>query len=207
MFNDLITERVPPHKRAAKCDGPSELHLSEGAVMIAFAMHLLRTVPGLSDVAIHPDGEHGKRFDFRGWLEKQGFEKKVSAGGTTYGGTYLCPSGRTIVVDPSSRHRGDVIARTGSRSFVAECKGGIINTRHSGQQSRLRQGLCETVGLSLASPSVPGRRQFAVVPLASATEKLASRMAARAHAAGVEIALVDARGNVFDVKLSSTAIP
>lgn len=30
------------------------------------------------------------------------------------------------------------------------------------------------------------------------TESLAGRMAARARAAGIEIALVDARGNVFD---------
>ena len=37
--------------------------------MVAFAMHLLRTVPGLKHVAIHPDGEHGKRFDFLGWLK------------------------------------------------------------------------------------------------------------------------------------------
>jgi hypothetical protein len=202
MLDDLITERIPPDKRAGKCDGPAERYLSEGAVMIAFAMHLLRTVPNLNQVAIHPDGEHGKRFDFRAWLEKQGFEKKTATGETPYGGTYASPTGVTIVVDPSSRHGGDVIATSGHQSFVAECKGGIINTRHSGQQSRLRQGLCETVGLSLASPTVPGRRQFAVVPLTTATEKLAARMAIRAQAAGVEIALVDGRGNVFDVKAS-----
>jgi hypothetical protein len=29
--------------------------------MAAFAMHLLRTVPGLRETSILPDGEHGKR--------------------------------------------------------------------------------------------------------------------------------------------------
>jgi hypothetical protein len=32
------------------------------------------------------------------------------------------------------------------------------------------------------------------------TRKLAEKMARRAKAAGIEIALIDARGNVFDVK-------
>jgi hypothetical protein len=36
--------------------------------------------------------------------------------------------------------------------------------RHGIAQSRLRRGLCETVGLLLASPVIEGRRQFAVVP-------------------------------------------
>jgi hypothetical protein len=31
--------------------------------MVAFAMHLLRTVSGLCAVSIHPDGEHGKCFE------------------------------------------------------------------------------------------------------------------------------------------------
>jgi hypothetical protein len=57
-----------------------------------------------------------------------------------------------------------------------ECKGGIINTKHPGQQSRLRRRLCEAIGLSLASPRSEGRRQFAVVPLTKVTENLARRM-------------------------------
>ena len=66
MFDNLITHRVPPPNRVGMCDGEHEQHLPEGAVMVAFAMHLLRTVPGLREVSIHPDGEHGKRFDFSG---------------------------------------------------------------------------------------------------------------------------------------------
>jgi hypothetical protein len=53
--------------------------------MVAFAMHLLRTVPGLKHVAVHPDGEHGKRFDFRGWLAKRGFMLTEPTGTTPYG--------------------------------------------------------------------------------------------------------------------------
>jgi hypothetical protein len=53
------------------------------------------------------------------------------------------------VVNPSSG-RGDVVAEGQGFGIVAECKGVIVNTRHAGQTSRLRQGLCETIGLSLA---------------------------------------------------------
>lgn len=199
MFDDLITHRAPPPNRAGMCDGGQEQHLPEGAVMVAFAMHLLRTVPKLRKVSIHPDGEHGKRFDFSGWLGKRGFAMTSSLGKTAYGGTYSTREGMTIVVNPSSG-RGDVVAECDGVRIVAECKGGIINTRHAGQVSRLRQGLCEVIGLSLAIPVVQGRRQFAVVPRTKVTETLAGRMATRARTAGIEIALVDARGNVFDVK-------
>ena len=65
MYDDLVTFRTPPEKRAKKCDGEFEHYLSEGAVMLAFALHLLRSIPNLNQVAIHPDGEHGKRFDFQ----------------------------------------------------------------------------------------------------------------------------------------------
>jgi hypothetical protein len=200
MFDDLITHRAPPPNRVGMCDGGQEQHLPEGAVMVAFAMHLLHTT-GLRQVSIHPDGEHGKRFDFRGWLGRQGFTMKMPLGTTSYGGTYAASDGKTIVVNPSSG-RGDVVAEGGGFSIVAECKGGIINTRHAGQLSRLRQGLCETIGLSLASPVIEGRRQFAVVPRTKVTETLAARMARRARAAGIDIALVDGRGNVLDVAVT-----
>jgi hypothetical protein len=202
MFDDLITHRAPPPNRAGMCDGEHEQHLPEGAVMVAFAMHLLRTVPGLREVSIHPDGEHSKRFDFSGWLGKRGFVMTSGLGKTAYGGTYADGDGKTIVVNPSSG-RGDVVAESDGMRVVAECKGGIVNTRHAGQLSRLRQGLCEVIGLSLATPLVERRRQFAVVPRTKVTETLAGRMAARALSAGIEIALVDARGNVFDVKPST----
>jgi hypothetical protein len=167
--------------------------------MLAFAMHLLHTVPNLEQVAIHPDGEHGNRFDLQGWLAQQGFRKTESRGCTSYGGSYVSADGKTIVIDPSSGRGGDVIAHAGGMSFVAECKGGVLNTTHSGQMSRLRQGLCETVGLSMASPAVRDRKQYAVVPHTPATEKLAKKMLPRVRAAGIEIALVDGFGNVTDV--------
>lgn len=199
MFDDLITHRAPPPNRVGMCEGEHEQHLPEGAVMVAFAMHLLRTVPGVSEVLIHPHGEHGKRFDFSGWLGKRGFAMTSGLGKTAYGGTYADGNGKTIVINPSSR-RGDVVAESDGTRVVAECKGGIVNTRHAGQLSRLRQGLCEVIGLSLATPLAEGRRQFAVVPRTKVTETLAGRMAARTRSAGIEIALVDARGNVFDVR-------
>lgn len=72
MFDDLVTLRDPPPNRVGRCEGGIEHVLSEGAVMLAFAMHLLTTVPDLTHVAIHPDGEHGKRFDFRDWFIRHG---------------------------------------------------------------------------------------------------------------------------------------
>lgn len=81
--------------------------------------------------------------------------------------------------------------------IIAECKGGIVNTSHAGQKSRLRKGLCEAVGLLMARDK--GGRPVAVVPKTETTLKLAQKLA-RARDAGIEIALVDERGNVFDVK-------
>ena len=104
-------------------------------------------------------------------------------------------------MNPSSG-RGDVVAEWDGGSIVAECKGGVLNTRHAGQQSRLRQGLCETIGLSLATPVVPGRRQYAVVPRTKATHSLATRMAERAAKAGLTIALIDARGGSEEVTVT-----
>lgn len=83
-------------------------------------------------------------------------------------------------------------------SISAECKGGIINTKHPGQVSRLYKGLCETVGMLMATPSQG--RQVAVVPLTNSTLRLAQRLAPRCALAGIEIALVGGRGEVIDVK-------
>ena len=163
MYEDLITERDPPPNRVKGCDGAMEHHLSEGAVMLAFAMHLLRTVRGLREVTIHPDGEHGKRFEFETWLKKQGFLLRRPMGTTRYGGLYEGPAGATVTINPSAG-RGDVVATMGQVSYVAECKGGVINTKHAGQLSRVRRGLCETVGMLLAGPIGEHRKQFAVVP-------------------------------------------
>jgi hypothetical protein len=194
-FDDLVRELAPPPNRVGKCVGDLEHHLDEGAVMVAFAMHLLRTT-STQEVRIHPDGEHGKRFDFAGWLGKRGFEQTSRSGRTEYGGTYTWPDGRRIVVNPTPG-KGDVVAEIDGVVLSAECKGGIINTRHPGQVSRLYKGLCETVGLLMANPS-PGR-QIAVVPRTEGTLKLAQRLAPRCAIAGIEIALVGSRGEVVDV--------
>ena len=135
----------------------------------------------------------------RRWVEKRGYKKAAGRGRTSYGGSYTSQDGMTIVIDPSSGRGGDVIAECEGTSIIAECKGGVLNTRHPGQVTHLRQGHCETIGLSLATPIVSGRRQYAVVPRTRVTERLAQKMAARARAAGISISLVDGDGNVVDV--------
>ena len=195
-FEDLVTALAPPPNRVAKADGDHEHHLYEGAVMIAYAMHLLRT-EGAQHVRIHPDGEHGKQFDFSGWLERRQFRKISTIGTPAYGGAYENSAGQRITVNPRSG-LGDVVAEVGDQVISAECKGGIINTKHSGQVSRLYKGLCETVGMLMASPTQG--RQVAVVPLTSSTLRLAERLAPRCAMAGIEIALVGSRGEVMDVK-------
>jgi hypothetical protein len=195
-FDDLVKEIAPPPNRVGKCDGGLEHHLSEGAVMVAYAMHLLRTTSA-GEVLVHPDGEHGKRFDFAGWLGRQGFERSSRTGKTSYAGRYVLADGRSIVVHPVSG-KGDVVADAGGTVISAECKGGIINTRHSGQVSRLYKGLCETIGLLMAVPS-PGR-QVAVVPRTDGTYRLALRLAPRCAAAGIEISLVGSRGEILNVR-------
>lgn len=95
---------------------------------------------------------------------------------TSYGGTYRNAAGQEITVNPKSG-MGDVVAEVGNQVISAECKGGIINTRHSGQVSRLYKGLCETVGMLTATPSQG--RQVAVVPFTESTLRLAERLAPR----------------------------
>lgn len=194
-FDDLVEHVVAPEKRAGKVVNGVEHKMHEGAVMVAYAMHLFRT-SGADHVRIHPDGEHGKRFDFAGWLSRRGFEKISSSGTTSYGGDYEHECGWRITINPSSG-RGDVVAEVGRRTISAECKGGIINTRHSGQVSRLYKGLCETVGLLMAG-EIQGR-QVAVVPYTETTLRLAKRMVPRCNVAGIEIALVGSHGEVIDV--------
>ena len=79
---------------------------------------------------------------------------------------------------PSTRSRAGRCRRrvAGNPVISAECKGGIINTRHPGQVSRLYKGLCETVGLLMASRRQV--RQVAVVPFTEGTLRLAERGAA-----------------------------
>lgn len=200
-FEDLVTALEPPPNRVGKSDGAHEHHLYEGAVMVAYAMHLLRTA-NAQHVRVHPDGEHGKQFDFAAWLLRRDFAKVSSLGTTAYGGVYRNAAGQTVTVNPKSG-LGDVVAEVGDHIISAECKGGITNTRHPGQVSRLYKGLCETVGLLMATPSQG--RQVAVVPLTEGTLRLAARLAPRCALAGIEIALVGSRGEVMAVKSTPEA--
>jgi hypothetical protein len=196
MLDGLITELMPPTKRQEKCEGLQEKHFTEAAVMLAFADHLLNTIPGVSHVEIHPDGEHVKRFDVRKWLENHDFKQSKTIGTTTYSGSYQREN-QTITVT-SKPGIGDVVTDDGTNKIVAECKGGIINTKHPGQVSRLRRGLCEAIGLLMQRPG--GERQIAVVPNTKSTLQLAQKMIARTSLIGIEIALVDEKGNVSFVK-------
>jgi hypothetical protein len=153
-------------------------------------------VPELRIVELHPDGEHAKRFEIARWLLGQGFVRENAFGTAAFAGTYICAD-KSIVI-ASIPGRGDVVAVSQGETIIAECKGGIVNTRHAGQVSRLRRGLCEAVGLLMAREK--GGRQIAVVPKTETTLKLAQRVAPRARDAGIEIVLVDERGRVFDVE-------
>lgn len=195
-FEDLIHSRQAPPNRVGKHEGEYEHHFYEGAIMIAYAMHLLRTEE-TKHVLIHPDGEHGKQFDFMAWLTLHGFVKLSSIGTTSYGGIYQNAVGEKITVNPKSG-MGDVVAQIGNSIIIAECKGGIVNTKHSGQQSKLYKGLCEAVGLLMASEAKG--RQIAVVPFTPNTERLAKRMIHRCALAGIEIALVHSKGEVISLK-------
>jgi len=195
VFDDLIVDLDPPPNRRDKCTGSKERHLTEAAVMLAYAMHLLRTVPELRTVELYPDGEHAKRFEIARWLSAQGFVRKEVPGKTAFAGTYVC--GEQTIVVASIPGKGDVVAKTQDVAIVAECKGGIVNTRHAGQISRLRKGLCEAVGLLMARAK--GGKQVAVVPKTETTLRLAQKLVPRARDAGIEIALVDERGWVTDI--------
>jgi hypothetical protein len=162
--------------------------------MLAFANHLLQ-MPDVCNVDIHPDGEHAKQFDIRAWLESHGFKKIEKRGSTRYGGVYIL-DGRTISVTPKSG-MGDVVALVGGQSLVAECKGGIINTRHSGQTSKLQRGLSEAIGLLIVRPESERERKIAVVPNTATTLRIAERITKRTNEVGIEIALVDEKGNVL----------
>ena len=137
---------------------------------------------------------HGKTFDFTGWLLGQGFKLTEPRGTTSYGGLYASTVGRTIEIYPMPG-KGDVVGG----NITAECKGGVLNSTYAGQTSKLRKGLNETIGQSMTAEMAEGKRQFVVVPKAPATEALAKKISARCRKAGIEIALVDGQGNVFDV--------
>lgn len=163
--------------------------------MIAFAMHLLEE--GAEAIELHPDGEHGKQHDIKATLEGLGFQHREVRGTTKYGGVYS--RGAQTVTVSLRPGLGDVVARTRSTTIVAECKGGVVNSRHAGLQSRLRRGLCEAVGLLMARP-LQDERHIAVVPSTKATETLAKQILPRALAAHIELALVSETGEVSFVE-------
>jgi hypothetical protein len=186
-----IDIREAPVKRQAHCEGGKEHHLPEGAVMVAFGLYLLEN--GASEVYLHPDGEHAKRHDLKASLEAHRFHHATTQGSTKYAGLYT-RGNQTITIIPKSG-LGDVVARINGTTVVAECKGGVVNSRHAGQLSRLRRGLCEAVGLLIARP-LNDERHVAVVPATNLCRTLAFRMLPRATAAGIEIALVSGNGEV-----------
>ena len=190
-------ECISAGDRGSVCKAGQHLIGGRGAVMSAFAMHLLATTPGLQRVDIHPDGEHAKRFNFSRWLERLQFFLAKQEGKNLQGGRYVSASGKEIYISFKSG-LGDVVADFGNRRIVAECKGGIINTTHSGQTSRLRKGLCEAIGQSFSIPVAEGTRQFAVVPRTKTTVKLANQIWRRAKNASIEIALIDRHGSVHE---------
>ena len=187
----FITEKPPPNGRAGKHTGRLEAHLSEAAVMLAVAQWMFER--GAENVCVHPDGMHARQFDICGWLKNQGFEKISERGKTHEAGTYA--RGHQTLDIEFAPGRGDVVADLSGCRVVVEAKGGIINTCHSGQKSRLRKHLYEAVGMLLDSPS-GADRLIAAVPLHRETEKIARRMAGRCRDVGIEIALVSGRGRI-----------
>lgn len=97
--------------------------------------------------------------------------------------------------------KGDVVAVLSGVHVIAECKGGIINTRHPGQISRLRKHLCEAVGQLMGREHLSDERHVAVVPHTPLALSIAAKMAKRAARAGIELALVEAGGEVMYVTL------
>ena len=190
-LQNLILFKKPPEKRLSKAVGGSEHHMSEAAVMLAFAMHLFAR--GAGQVSIHPDGEHGKRFEIQQWLATHGFVRQEGWGTTSYAGRYV--NGNLVLEVYVKPGQGDVVANINGQMVVAECKGGIVNTRHAGQVSRLRKGLHEAAG-QLLTRSGNGEINVAVVPHTITTRDLAIRMAPRANRAGISIALITSTGVV-----------
>ena len=151
--------------------------------MLACAMHVLQT-EDTCEASIDPDGQQNRQFPFADWLDRHGFTKASSIGTSACGGKRKSRNGQTVTVNPKSG--------LGANDLVAECKGGSINSRHPGQRSRLRRGLCEAVGLSMTKPSTG--RQVAVVPETDSTLRLAGILAPWCVSTRIGIALVGNRG-------------
>lgn len=100
-FDDLVEQVAAPGKGAGKVADGIEHKMHEGAVMVAYVIHLLRTADA-NHVRVHPDGDHGKRFDFADWFGRRGFEKISSIATTGYGGAYRQERGWRIAINLSS---------------------------------------------------------------------------------------------------------
>lgn len=195
-----VTEFRSTAKRAIKAEGGIERRMTEAAVMLAVAQHLLglQTAGGRpGEVSLHPDGEHAKQFDIVGCLATLGFRRIEPKGNTLYGGVYRRGADEITVFPKSGL--GDVVATVGGRQVVAECKGGTINSRHGGVLSRTRSGLSELIGQLMVLPA-DGSRQIAVRPYTPTAENLAKRLSARCAQAGIEIALVREDGSLMFVE-------
>lgn len=189
----FVTEKPPPPGRATKTDRCMERHLYEAAVMLAVAQWMFES--GAQEVCVYPDGVHAQYFDICGWLENEGFEKIAAIGEKPEAGTYMRDD-QTLVVE-FQPGRGDVVADVQDSRVVVEAKGGIVNTRHPGQKSKLRKHLYEAVGMLLAGPD-SADRLIAAVPRHPETIKIATKLmkARRCRDAGIEIALVSEDGVV-----------
>ena len=148
---------------------------------------------GAKRVCMYPDGMHAKQFDILGWLKKKGFKRIDKKGKTRDAGTYVC-DGQTLNVE-FKPGQGDVVAELTDCRVVVETKGGIINTSHPGQKSKLRKHLYEAVGM-LLDDQTGADRLVAAVPKHPETERVARRIAGRCRDAGIEIALVSATGQI-----------
>jgi hypothetical protein len=193
----FVTRLPAPDKRAryVAADEGFEFKLTEGAVQIAVALALLADPKSCGTAEIYPDGEHAKRFPIREFLIKHGFSHKGMLGTTEYGGVY--ERGVTkLTVNPKAVHgRGDVVSAISGVTVRVECKGGTINSKHAGVQSRLRSGFAELIGQAMAMED-NGDRHVIALPLTDLTETQAKRLSVRCLKAGIEIALVRADGSL-----------
>lgn len=201
-LSEFLTEHLPPEKRRKYCENGIELKLTEAAVQLAFALYLLEHPRGCDEAEMYPDGEHAKRFDIPAFLSSRGYELVKSLGATQYGGVYSNGQ-KTLTVNPKSQHgRGDVVGQLAGVVVRAECKGGIVNSKHSGALSKVRSGFNELVGQTMSMP-LDGSRHVAVAPRTSASLVQAARLQDRCKAAGIEIALVGEDGGVSFVTETS----
>lgn len=196
----FATAYTPPEARRAFAAGGTELRLTEAAVMLAFAEHLFAHPGAARSVTVHPDGEHAKVFDIIACLSALGFQKSEALGTTSYGGRYQRGED-TLIVHPRSG-LGDVVGAIDGQAVIAECKGGVVNSTHPGQKSRLRRGLAELIGQLMLLP-VDGARHIAVLPRTSDTARMAARLHPRCRLAGIEIALVREDGAIRFVDAAS----